>query len=278
MLRNLALVFVWEDARVWDHWNHPVNMYLSHLGPVSWAFSSWVSSGRTPEVGGGRSRWPLDAGHPVSILASLRAHRQDICNVKAYGCNICVCWKDRATFFFLHWQYQAEGLPRWLSGKESPASAEDAGSIPGSGRSLEKEMAAHFSICAWESPWTGKLGGLQSTGSQRVRQDSVSEHEHRDQTANTCWFVGKASPIQWTRVSANSRRQPSAGKPGVLQSMGLQRTGHDLSTPQQLSTVLRAGETVMSKTQKNPCPFGPWSIKSPCPHYTHGLLQERNTN
>ena len=33
---------------------------------------------------------------------------------------------------------------------------------------LEKEMATHSSILAWEIPWTGEPGGLQSTGSQRV--------------------------------------------------------------------------------------------------------------
>ena len=34
----------------------------------------------------------------------------------------------------------------------------DSGSIPGSGRSLEKEMAAHSSILAWEIPWTEEPG------------------------------------------------------------------------------------------------------------------------
>ena len=36
---------------------------------------------------------------------------------------------------------------------------------------LEKEMATHFSILAWEIPWTEKPGVLQSTGSQKVRHD-----------------------------------------------------------------------------------------------------------
>ena len=31
---------------------------------------------------------------------------------------------------------------------------------------LEKEMATHFSILAWEIPWTEEPGGLQSMGSQ----------------------------------------------------------------------------------------------------------------
>ena len=33
---------------------------------------------------------------------------------------------------------------------------------------LEKEMAAHSSILAWEIPWSEELGGLQSMGLQRV--------------------------------------------------------------------------------------------------------------
>ena len=33
---------------------------------------------------------------------------------------------------------------------------------------LEKKIATHSSILAWEIPWTGESGGLQSMGSQRV--------------------------------------------------------------------------------------------------------------
>ena len=36
---------------------------------------------------------------------------------------------------------------------------------------LEKEMATHSSILAWEIPWTEEPGGLQSLGSQRVGHD-----------------------------------------------------------------------------------------------------------
>ena len=36
---------------------------------------------------------------------------------------------------------------------------------------LEKEMATHFSILAWRIPWWEEPGGLQSTGSQRVRHN-----------------------------------------------------------------------------------------------------------
>ena len=33
--------------------------------------------------------------------------------------------------------------------------------------SLEKEMATHSSILAWEIPWTEEPGGLQSRGSPK---------------------------------------------------------------------------------------------------------------
>ena len=38
----------------------------------------------------------------------------------------------------------------------------------GPGDPLEKEMATHSSILAWEIPWMEEPGGLQSLGSQRV--------------------------------------------------------------------------------------------------------------
>ena len=36
---------------------------------------------------------------------------------------------------------------------------------------LEKGMATHSSILAWEIPWIEEPGGLQSIGSQRVIHD-----------------------------------------------------------------------------------------------------------
>ena len=40
--------------------------------------------------------------------------------------------------------------------------------------SLEKGMATHSSILAWEIPWTEEFGGLQSMGLQRVRHNWVT--------------------------------------------------------------------------------------------------------
>ena len=44
---------------------------------------------------------------------------------------------------------------------------------------LEKGMATHFSILAWEIPWTEEAGGLQSTGSQRLGHDWVTNTQSR---------------------------------------------------------------------------------------------------
>ena len=64
-----------------------------------------------------------------------------------------------------------EGFPGGSDGKASAYNAGDLSSIPGSGRSLEKEMATHSSALAWKIPWTEEPGRLQSTGSQRVGHD-----------------------------------------------------------------------------------------------------------
>ena len=47
----------------------------------------------------------------------------------------------------------------------------ETGSILGSGRSLEKEIATHTSILAQRIPQIEEPGGLQSMGSQRARHD-----------------------------------------------------------------------------------------------------------
>ena len=40
---------------------------------------------------------------------------------------------------------------------------------------LEKEVATHSSILAWEIPWTEEPGGLQSMGLQRVRHSLATK-------------------------------------------------------------------------------------------------------
>ena len=54
----------------------------------------------------------------------------------------------------------------------------DTGLILGSGKFPGGEgMATHSSILAWRIPWTEEPGGLQSTGSERVRHDWACIHK-----------------------------------------------------------------------------------------------------
>ena len=43
---------------------------------------------------------------------------------------------------------------------------------------LEKEMATHCSILAWEITWTGEPGRLQSMGSQKVGHNLATEQQN----------------------------------------------------------------------------------------------------
>ena len=62
-------------------------------------------------------------------------------------------------------------FPDGSEGKASARNVGDPGSIPGSEKFPEKEMATHSSTLAWRIPWTEELDSLQSMGSQRVGHD-----------------------------------------------------------------------------------------------------------
>ena len=55
--------------------------------------------------------------------------------------------------------------------KNSPAKQETWVPSLGQEDPLEKEMATHSNILAWEIPWTEEHVALQSMGLQRVRRD-----------------------------------------------------------------------------------------------------------
>ena len=67
--------------------------------------------------------------------------------------------------------------------KNPPAFAGDtgdsgSGSSPGQEDPLKEERATHSTVLAWRSSWTEEPGGLQSTGSKRVRHDLARVHAH----------------------------------------------------------------------------------------------------
>ena len=60
------------------------------------------------------------------------------------------------------------GFPCGSVVKNLPASAEDAGLYQSQEDSLEKVMATHSSILAWEVPWTVEPARLQSIELQEL--------------------------------------------------------------------------------------------------------------
>ena len=67
-----------------------------------------------------------------------------------------------------------------------------------------------------------------------IGKDPGKDWGQEEKGATGEWDSWMASPIQWTWIWANSGKQWRTEKPGMLQSMGLQRVGHDLATEKQL--------------------------------------------
>ena len=109
---------------------------------------------------------------------------------------------------------------------------------------LEKEMATHSSVLAWRIPGTEESGGLPSMGSHRVG------HDLSDLAAATAagfpggsvvknvpgmlemqvQSLGQEDPLEKevaTHSSILTWRIPWTEEPGGLESMLLQRAGHD---------------------------------------------------
>ena len=81
-----------------------------------------------------------------------------------------------ASLFSCNWLLLSNASQVALVVKNPPTSAGDTRDvclISGSGWEdlLGEENGNHSNILAWRTPWTEKPGGLQSTGSQRVRHD-----------------------------------------------------------------------------------------------------------
>ena len=89
---------------------------------------------------------------------------------------------------------------------------------------------------------------LQYFGHLMWRTDSLEKTlmlgkiEGRRRKGRWRWDGWMASLTRWTWVWASSGRQWRTGKPGVLQSMGLQRVGHDWATKQQQDRKLSSAE------------------------------------
>ena len=87
---------------------------------------------------------PTGNAKPKGILSVPQHQKLALCHT---------FWEDRTSLGALSLKNPPEMQEAWVQslGREDP---------------LEKEMATHSSILAWEIPWTEEPGGLQSTVSQ----------------------------------------------------------------------------------------------------------------
>ena len=85
---------------------------------------------------------------------------------------------------------------------------------------LEKEMAIHSSILTWRIPWTEEPGGLQSTRSQRVRHDWVTNTAHLELSLIYLGFRKilvkhlSFSHPWWSELQTNSQKRKKKGAGG----------------------------------------------------------------
>ena len=69
-----------------------------------------------------------------------------------------------------------EGFPRGSVSKESSCNAGDADSILELGRSPGEENGTPLQYSHLQTPWTDEPDGLQSLGSQGLRDDQTAKH------------------------------------------------------------------------------------------------------
>ena len=84
------------------------------------------------------------------------------------------------------------GFPDSSVVKNPLANAGDAGSIPGSGRSPEKEMATHSSILAWEIPWTEEP--------KKFGHDLPTKQQGRGAISNLILLNDKVPSWKWGKI------------------------------------------------------------------------------
>ena len=105
------------------------------------------------------------------LLAQTRAHRR-----MTYPCKGLCNFRSFLRMVSLLVRYLISGdslwgLPGGSAVKNSPSMQEMEVQSLSQEDPLEEGKANDSSILAWSIPWTGKPGGLQSVGSERVRHD-----------------------------------------------------------------------------------------------------------
>ena len=90
-------------------------------------------------------------------------------------------WGEKNSFNFRYTLKAFKGT-LWIGSvvKNLPVKQETGVQFLGKDDLLEKDMATHFNILAWEIPWTEEPGVLKFLGSQRVKRDLANVQQE-------CW-------------------------------------------------------------------------------------------
>ena len=100
-----------------------------------------------------------------------------------------------------------------------------------SNQSILKEISPEYSLKDWCWSWNSNpLATWCEELTHRKRLWWWDRLKAGGEGDNKGWDGWMASPTWWTWFWASSRSWWWTGKPGVLQSMGLQRVGHDWAT------------------------------------------------
>ena len=102
-------------------------------------------------------------------------------------------------------------------------------------KSMLKEIRPDYSLERRSWSWSSKASAIWCEESTHWKRSLCWERvKAGGEGDDKGWDGWMASPTQRTWVWASSGRCWRTEKPGVLQSMGLQRVGHNLVTKQQL--------------------------------------------
>ena len=112
----------------------------------------------------------------ILILVKATAFKMDL-NFKSSrsgGINFFFNFGELSLSYFL---YSKQSLAQMV--KNLPAMPETRVQFLGWEDPLQKEMETHTSLLVWRIPWTEEPGGLQSMGSQRVRNDCTTNTSNK---------------------------------------------------------------------------------------------------
>ena len=150
----------------------------------------------------------------------------------------------------------------------------DLGSIPGSERSPGEGNGNPLQYSCWRIPWTEEPGGLQSVGSQRVRNTWAAKQHTHTQTWNkpiwkgcilhdsTLWPAGRCKTMQTVKISVllrgwGSGRDEQGGQ--VLNSVEFSHSVVSDSLPSHELQHTRAScPSPTPRVHPNPYPLSWW--------------------